>query len=109
MPSTSPEPGEVWLADLGLAAKTRPVMVVSRKDDRAPRALVTYIPLSTQNRGSVYEVPIPMLHFLREQSFANVQGIGSLSVARLERKLGRVSEATLTEIRKALRFALELD
>jgi mRNA-degrading endonuclease toxin of MazEF toxin-antitoxin module len=25
-----PHPGEVWLADLGLAAKTRPVVVVSR-------------------------------------------------------------------------------
>ena len=25
----SPRPGDVWLADLGLAAKTRPVVVVS--------------------------------------------------------------------------------
>jgi mRNA interferase MazF len=28
----NPHPGEVWLADLGLAAKTRPVVVVSRRD-----------------------------------------------------------------------------
>jgi mRNA interferase MazF len=35
--------GEVWLADLGLAAKTRPVVVLSRDDPQAPRALVTYI------------------------------------------------------------------
>jgi mRNA interferase MazF len=27
-----PHPGEVWLADLGLAAKTRPVVIVSRED-----------------------------------------------------------------------------
>ncbi|AFY87173.1 MAG: hypothetical protein CLLPBCKN_003918 [Chroococcidiopsis cubana SAG 39.79] len=26
------KPGEVWLADLGLAAKTRPVIIVSRYD-----------------------------------------------------------------------------
>ena len=26
------EPGEVWLADLGLAAKSRPVVIVSRSD-----------------------------------------------------------------------------
>lgn len=28
----SPQPAEVWLADLGLAAKTRPVIIVSRHD-----------------------------------------------------------------------------
>lgn len=36
----TPEPGDVWLADLGLAAKTRPVVIVSRKDSNPPRALV---------------------------------------------------------------------
>ena len=48
--------GEVWLADLGLAAKTRPVVILSRSDPQAPRALVTYVPLTTQNRYSRYEV-----------------------------------------------------
>ena len=33
----SPRPGEVWLADLGMAAKTRPVVVVSRYDENQPR------------------------------------------------------------------------
>jgi mRNA interferase MazF len=50
------KPGEVWLADLGLAAKTRPVVILSREDPNAPRALVTYVPLTTQNRGSRYEI-----------------------------------------------------
>jgi mRNA-degrading endonuclease toxin of MazEF toxin-antitoxin module len=36
----SPHPGEIWLADLGLAAKTRPVVILSRYDPEAPRALV---------------------------------------------------------------------
>jgi mRNA interferase MazF len=36
-------PGEAWLADLGMAAKTRPVVVVSRRDEQAPRALVLYM------------------------------------------------------------------
>jgi mRNA interferase MazF len=76
----SPRPSEVWLADLGLAAKTRPVVIVSRHDPDAPRALVIYVPLTTQNRGSKYEVKLPELHFLRETSVANVQGIGSLTM-----------------------------
>jgi len=42
----NPQPGEVWLADLGLAAKTRPVVIVSRKDPNPPRALVLYVPLT---------------------------------------------------------------
>jgi mRNA interferase MazF len=42
----SPRPGEVWLADLGLAAKTRPVVIVSRHDPDAPRALTIYVPLT---------------------------------------------------------------
>ena len=44
----SPRPGEVWLADLGLAAKTRPIVIVSRHDPEAPRALTIYVPLTTQ-------------------------------------------------------------
>lgn len=109
MPSMNPEPGDVWLADLGLAAKARPVVVVSRKDPDPPRSLVTYVPLTTQSRGSQYEVKLPKLHFLREESFANVQGIGSISTARLERRLGRLPEESLGQIKQALMFGLDLE
>jgi mRNA interferase MazF len=101
-------PGEVWLADLGLAAKTRPVVIISRSDPDAPRALVIYVPLTTQNRQSQYEVPIPKLPFLDKLSIANVQGMGSLPTVRLERRLGKLPDSTVEQIRKALRFALEL-
>ena len=80
----SPHPGEVWLADLGLAAKTRPVVIVSRHHLDAPRALVIYVPLTTQNRGSKYEVELPQLRFLREAGVANAQGVASVPVTRLE-------------------------
>ena len=101
----SPRPGEVWLADLGLAAKTRPVVILSRHDPDAPRALTIYVPLTTQNRGSKYEVALPKLTFLSEMSVANVQGIASLTVTRLERKLGEVPREVLAQIREALAFA----
>ena len=52
----SPPAGEVWLADLGLTAKTRPVVILSREDANAPRDLAIYVPLTTQYRGSRYEV-----------------------------------------------------
>jgi mRNA interferase MazF len=103
----SPHPGEVWLADLGLAAKTRPVVIVSRHDPRPPRALVLYVPLTTPNRLSSYEVPLPRLPFLDRDSVANVQGLGSVPVVRLERRLGALPQAVLSEIKKALAFVLD--
>lgn len=39
--------GDVWLVDLRLAAKLRPVVIVSRDDPDPPRALVIYVPLTT--------------------------------------------------------------
>ena len=51
--SMNPQPGEIWLADLGLAAKTRPVVIVSRQDPDPPRSLVLYVPLTTQRRIEV--------------------------------------------------------
>jgi mRNA interferase MazF len=104
----NPQPGEVWLADLGLAAKTRPVVIVSRHDPDPPRALILYVPLTTQNRQSPYEVALPRLGFLDRDSVANVQGLGSLPTVRLERKLGRLPDDVLTKVKRALAFALDL-
>lgn len=102
-------PGEVWLADLGLTAKTRPVVVVSRHDTSPPRAMVIYVPLTTQARGSRYEVPLPNLKFLDRASSANVQGIGSMPVVRLERRLGRLPDEVLAEIRNAILYSLDMN
>jgi mRNA interferase MazF len=104
----NPRPGEVWLADLGLAAKTRPVVIVSREDPDPPRSLVLYVPLTTQRRGSSYEVPLPQLPFLDRESVANVQGLGSLPTVRLERRIGRLSAEIMERLKDALVFALDL-
>ena len=105
----NPQPGEIWLADLGLAAKTRPVVIVSREDPDPPRSLVLYVPLTTQRRDSPYEVPLPRLPFLDRESVANVQGLGALPNVRLERKIGRLSAETMRRIKDALASALDLD
>ncbi len=98
----NPKPGEIWLADLGLAAKVRPVVVVSRADPDPPRVLFIYVPLTTQIRGSRYEVNLGKLPFLDTESTVNVQGIASLPRARFERKLGQ------EQVKAAIRFALDL-
>lgn len=102
------KPGEIRLADLGLAAKVRPVLIVSRNDPEAPRALTLYVPLTTQQRGSRYEIPVGHLPFLDAASVINVQGLGSVIEPRLERKLGQIPADLMVKVKEALRFALEL-
>jgi mRNA interferase MazF len=104
----NPQPGEIWLADLGLAAKTRPIVIVSRQDPDPPRSLVLYVPLTTQRRDSPYEVPLPRLPFLDRESVANVQGLGSLPTVRLERKIGKLPNIVMERLKDALAFALDL-
>jgi mRNA interferase MazF len=103
-----PRPGEVWLADLGLVAKTHPVVIVSRYAPDPPRALAIYVPLTTQDRGSDYEVEVPRLPFLHQAGVANVQGLGAIPTVRLERKLGQLPAPVMAQIRAALEFALNL-
>jgi len=104
----NPKPGEVWLADLGLAAKTRPVIVVSRLDPNPLRSLIIYVPLTTQNRHSLYEIEMSHLHFLDKKTVANIQGLGSIPVVRLERKTGNLPDSVMKDIKKAILYALDL-
>ena len=96
------EPGQVFRVDLGVAGKVRPMIVVSIRDEDAPRALAVCVPLTTANRSSWYEVPIAKKAFLRESSFANVQGIQAIQHSELMGLLGRVHPKELTAIREAL-------
>jgi mRNA interferase MazF len=54
-----PKPGEVYWVDLGAAAKFRPLMVVSREDADAPRALAVCVPLTTQIRNKPVRGEVP--------------------------------------------------
>jgi mRNA interferase MazF len=101
-------PGEIYVVDLGLAAKVRPCVVVSRDDPDAARNLVVLVPLTTVNRGSSYEVGLGKLRQLHAESWANVQGLFSWERARVGRRLGTVTTAQLEGIREALRILLEL-
>ena len=52
--------------------------MVSRHDEDPPRVLVIYVRLTSEDRGSEYEVQMPKLPFLRLEGVANVQGIASM-------------------------------
>ena|SRR5690349_7538993 len=104
----NPRHGEVWLADMGLAAKTRPAVVLIADNLDAPRSLIIHIPITKQNRGSELEVPLGHLNFLDKESVANVQGIGSLPSVRFEKRLGVLPPADLQLVKRALAKACAL-
>jgi len=98
-----PRHGEVWLADMGLAAKTRPAVVLIADDIEVPRSLIIHIPITTLSRGSAVEVPLGHLPFLDPASVANVQAIGSLPSIRFEKRLGVLPGSDLAAVKAALK------
>jgi mRNA interferase MazF len=104
----TPKPGEVYLVDLGMAGKVRPVVIVTREDATAPRAISVTVPLTTQNRGSRYEVVLPRVPWLRHQSIANVQAIAAYEHHEFLERRGRFDQTTLDKIKDAIRWALDI-
>ncbi len=54
----NPRRGEVWLVDMGMAAKTRPAVVLIADHLNTPRSLLIHIPITQQNRGDVNQTAI---------------------------------------------------
>lgn len=98
--------GEVWLVDLGLAAKVRPCLVLSVPVADADRALVTLVPHTTSVRGSLYEVEIPA-PFLRPGAFDS-QGLVTVPSAKLIRRLGRLNSQQMLAVEDGVRRWLGL-
>jgi mRNA interferase MazF len=102
------KPGEVYRVDLGMGGKVRMMLVVSREDREAPRALSLCVPITTSNRNSAYEVELPSRPFLRATSFANVQGLQAIQHHEMEGPVGVIYGETLDRVKTALRHTLEL-
>ena len=91
-----PRRGEVWLFDLGMTAKTRPVLVVSVDYGDSDRAVVTVVPHTTELRQSRFEIPIKAA-FLRPGAFL-VQGVSTYPKAWAIRKLGNLNGSQLQAV-----------
>lgn len=88
--------GEVWLVDLGMAAKVRPCLVLSVPIGDSDRALVTLIPHTTSTRGTVFETAVPTA-FLKLGAF-DAQGIVTVPVNRAIRLLGNLSQDAMQDV-----------
>jgi mRNA interferase MazF len=74
------------LFDLGMAAKTRPVLIVSVEYGDKDRAIVTVVPHTTEIRESPFEIVV-QAPFLRPGAFL-VQGVSTYPKAWAIRRLG---------------------
>ena len=94
--------GEVWLVDLGYAAKTRPCLVLNIPSLDTDRALATLIPHTTSPRGTRFEVAI-RVPFLASDGVFDAQNPISATQAKLKRKLGDLTADQLEQIEDAVR------
>ena len=104
----TPKVGEVYMLDLDYQGKLRPVVILSREDAQAPRALSLFVPLTKESHGSRYEVTMPRVPWLKLQSYANVQAMGAAGHHELMDRRGRFDATVVAQIKDAIRWALDL-
>ncbi len=105
---TVPQPGEVWFIDLGMVGKPRYVLVLAAKTD-ARLALSSVVLIITQFEDTTYEVTLPRVPWLREQSYINVQSIQPVKFTEFVRKApGRFDARVIGEVEAALKRWLNL-
>jgi mRNA interferase MazF len=98
--------GEIWRVDLGLAAKVRPVLILSVAYQDDERAVVTYVIRTTSLRGTQYEIA----HEARgmDKGAFDAQGLGSTPDIKLLQRLGVADPQTLGQVENAVRQWLAL-
>ena len=96
----TPLRGDVYVVDLGLAAKVRPCVVLSVPLEESDRSLVTVVPHTTALRQSRFEIVIPV-RFLRAGAF-DAQGIVTVPNVRLLNQLGTLSAEQVATLERGV-------
>jgi mRNA interferase MazF len=105
---TVPHSGEVWFIDLGVVGKPRYALVVAARTD-ARLALASVVLITTQFEDTPFEVTLPRVAWLREQSYINAQSIQPVKFTEFVRKApGKFDERVLREVEAALKRWLNL-
>lgn len=92
--------GEIWMVDLGLAAKVRPALILSVQFREDEKAVVTYVARSTQCRGGRFEVEHHAPHFL--PGVFDAQNVGTVPVSKLIRYLSRLPDDKFAQVEEAV-------
>lgn len=101
-----PVPGEVWMIDLGMAAKIRPCLILSDYPAPDELALIVIVPHTTALRGNRWEFPLPR-PFLKPGAF-HLQQVQPVSLPRFERRLGALTATEFARLGAKLAELLHL-
>ena len=88
--------------DFGYDGKVRSALVVSVPDPNCRLAVASVVQLTTQFGGTPYEVTLPRVPWLREQSYCNAQSVQPVAWRELQRKLGQFEARVVKDVRVAL-------
>src|SRR5262245_55976094 len=95
----SPKPGEVWFVEFGHQSKPRFAFVVSRADPNVRLAIASVVQITTQYGATPYEVTLPRVPWLREQSYVNVPSVQPVKWVEFARKAGQFDARVLSDVR----------
>ncbi len=98
--------GEVWWA---IVDKRRPVVLLSRQEAYAVRAMVIVAPVTTTIRGFSVEVRVGRREGLPRAAVVNCDWLVTLPKADLLERAGSLSSAKMAQLDSALKFALGLE
>ncbi|PWU13211.1 MAG: hypothetical protein C5B50_19835 [Verrucomicrobia bacterium] len=103
-----PQVGDTWYVDFGMASKPRWALVVgTARDGRL--AIASVVKITTEYAGTPYEIALPRVPWLREQSYINAQSVQPVRFSELTRKApGQFDARVLAEVRTALKRWLQL-
>lgn len=101
------KPGEVWVIDLGMAAKVRPCLILTHPPKSDDLDVFTVVAHTTSRRGNRWEVQIEK-SFLDAEGAFDVQRVATVASAKLERKLGELSSTELDIVLDRLAERLDI-
>jgi len=101
-------PGETWFVEFGLAKKPRWGIVIGAAED-GRLALASVVAITTRFDATPYEVALPRVPWLREQSYVNAQSIQPVKLSELARKApGKFDDKVFAQIKSAVKLWLRL-
>ncbi|HET6249735.1 MAG TPA: type II toxin-antitoxin system PemK/MazF family toxin [Tepidisphaeraceae bacterium] len=100
--------GEVWWADLPSPIGRRPVLLLSRGQAYAVRNAITVAFITTTIRNIPVEVKLTPADGMPKDCVVNLDLINTIPKGTLVKCICTLSTPKLAEVKKAVRFALEL-
>jgi mRNA-degrading endonuclease toxin of MazEF toxin-antitoxin module len=103
-----PQSGQVWFVDIGVVGKPRHVLVLAAQTN-ARLAIATVVLITKQFADTPYEVTLPRVPWLKEQSYINVQSIQPVKFTEFVRKPpGQFDAYVMSEVNTALKRWLKI-